>query len=390
MKKRTNIALISAFVLFICYWASCVSKKAMRIEDYEPGAQDITVATSQPGYLGTEVAEASREDNLPAQPDVGQRQVIYVGVLGIVVDNISQTMENVRNTAESMGGYMQEMGSNWITVKVPAARFEEVIDTIEKMGEVTRKEIKGTDVTEEMMDLKIRLDNAEEFRKRLLKLYDKATKMEDMLQIEKELQRVTETIETLKGKIQYLEKNVAYSTLRVELNSSIPQSRVVVEIPFEWVRTIGDGLARPTMENYGPFVSSWSRIKFDLPESYVLYYQKDYRTMAISADNNMIVVRRHENYKGGSLEFWRKLIRRQLVEVRAFSVKGEDTVSLDSRDKAVLFTARKEIGKQAYAYILAVASSDDYVYTYEAWGLADKLEPDLEAIEKSIKSMKID
>lgn len=396
MKKWTSMALFCVIGLFICHIGGC--REAVFSIAPETTAKSTPVAVDASavqeeagsGFLETAAARADTSPELPAGPQPLSRLVIYVGSMAIVVQNISSAMDSIQETATSMGGFMQEMGSNRITIKVPAARFEEAIDRIERLGEVTRKEIKGSDVTEEMRDLRIRLDNAEEFRKRLLKLYDRASRMDDLLKIEKELQRITETVETLKGKIQYLEHNVSFSTLHVQINSPMPQRIVAVEIPFEWVRKIGEDVARSTAQISKPEIGWFHRIKVDMPPSYVIFYRKDYQSMAMSADKILIKVRRHDNYQGGSLDFWQKLVRRQLVEGKAFSVSGENKIGLDPGGNAMIFTSIKEIGRQPFGYIVAVAASEDYVYTYEAWGLADNLEADRAAIEKSIKSMEID
>jgi hypothetical protein len=51
---------------------------------------------------------------------------------------------------------MQEMGPDFITIKVPADKFQDAIVACEKLGEVTSREIKGSDITEQMRDLRIR------------------------------------------------------------------------------------------------------------------------------------------------------------------------------------------------------------------------------------------
>ncbi len=362
-------------------------------ENYEYAPTAAAAATS-PEVTGNEfmvgqLAQTGGENTHDGRSDVSPRLVVYVGRLNIVVDNISSALKSIRNMADALGGYTQEMGLNWITIKVPVARFEETVAKVEELGEVTEREIRSTDVTDQMRDMKIRLDNAQEFRKRLLKLLEKTVKIEDALKIEKELERITETIEILKGKIKYLEHSVAYSTLKVKLNSPMPQQKISIKIPFDWVRKLGTDLTRPGTKMHNPGLSSWRSIDLELPKSYVLYYRENYRIMAMSADYTMIKVKRHENYEGGSLEFWYKLIRRQLVEGMAFSIKGESDLTLDTKAKAKMAVAIKELGRETYGYLVAVIVTNDYVYTYEAWGQERNLSADRTIIEKSIKSMKI-
>jgi len=71
-------------------------------------------------------------------------------------------------------------------------------------------------------------------RKRLEALLSKSEKMEDTIKLEQELERVTQTIELIKGKLQYMQDQIAFSTIRVDLNSPRPQaaSGTIAALPF--------------------------------------------------------------------------------------------------------------------------------------------------------------
>ncbi len=76
-------------------------------------------------------------------------------------------------------------------------------------------DVRGEDVTEEYLDLRIRLDNLEKARLRYLDLLNKAQNVGETLAVEKELERITMEIERLKGRIGYLERVVRFSTIQV-------------------------------------------------------------------------------------------------------------------------------------------------------------------------------
>jgi hypothetical protein len=136
-------------------------------------------------------------------PARSKRLVVYNGVIDVVVHRISDSLARIKTTVEDMGGYMQEMTANSITLKIPADKFAAAIEEVGKLGEVTQKDIKGTDVTDQMRDLDIRLKNALQMRERLVKLLERADKVEDALKIEKELQRITETIQHPHRSLQF-------------------------------------------------------------------------------------------------------------------------------------------------------------------------------------------
>jgi len=317
-----------------------------------------------------------------------ERLVIYNGAIHLVVERISDTLDRIKTTIEGMGGYMQEMSANSITVKVPAEKFHDAIAMVEKLGEVTKKEIKGADVTDQVRDLRIRLENAERLRKRLLKLLEKSDKVEDTLKVEKELARVTETIELLKGRLRYIESKVAFSTLTVHVNSPLPQREIAAEIPFAWVRRLGADLTRGTAGSTSAALPFWRGMKFRLPDAYIKYFESDDETRAMSAEGVMIRLQRHENFRGGGLDFWAALVRRALVEQRAFAIKDQVDLELRTGVAARLFVASKEIGGKPYGYLVAVVARRHHVYTLEAWGPLENFTADRPKLEKAIRSLR--
>lgn len=353
---------------------------------------------AETGWGATEKA-ATRTDAAPIaaatvehpklDPERSQRLVVYNAVVRLVVERLADALQQVKTLAEGMGGHMQEMSGTSITVKVPAAKFHEAVAAVEKLGEVAAKEIKGTDVTEQVRDLRIRLQNDEALRQRLLKLLEKSDKVEDTLKVEKELTRVTESIELLKGKLQYVESQVAFSTLTVHVNSPLPQRQIKTEIPFAWVRELGADLTRGSAGRASRGLGPLRGIKLSLPDAYIKYYEDTDETRAMSADEVLVRLRRHENYRGGDLEFWAALVRRALVAQRAFALKEPTDLRLRTGVAARMIAGSKEIGGKPYGYLIAVIARKGHVYTFEAWGPQEKFAAHRERLEAAIRSIRV-
>lgn len=331
--------------------------------------------------------------NLSTQPDTAEsvkRLIIYSGVVRLVVIDRESTSQAIRKMADGLGGYLQEMDQNAITVRIPAAHFDEAVDAVGKMGTIVEKQIKAADVTEELRDLDIRLANAKQTRTQLLQLMDKSAKMEDTVKIAAELERVTGEMELLEGKIRYLQSNVALSVLRVMLNVSTNQPKLVAAIPFPWVRELGGGAVAgetPQMAQHPQFLGGG--VGMDLASGYLRYYQRDDETQAMSADGVMIKVERHENYKGGDVKFWSTLAKRALLEQQAIAITSESETKAHGQP-AWLIQGIKDIPGNARGYILLVAVSDRHVYTFEAWGGKDLIQRDLEILKKAAESVEAD
>jgi hypothetical protein len=149
-------------------------------------------------------------------PQETERMIVSSATIRLKSQEPDWVHDRVIEFALSCKGYVLYSGEGKTTVRVPAACFKPAIADIESLGEVFSKEITGQDVTEEYHDLNTRLDNAEKTRLRYLALLDKAKNLEEILRIEKELERLNQNIEQLKGKIERMSHIVAYSSITVE------------------------------------------------------------------------------------------------------------------------------------------------------------------------------
>jgi hypothetical protein len=350
-------------------------------------ADEIEFAAAPVGRSGGEPAGAPAAPS--ADPARTDRLVVYSGTVNVVVRDINDSIRRVGDMAANLGGHMQDMTQNSITVKVPANRFQEAIAAVEKLGEVARKEVRGEDVTEEMRDLRIRLQNAENVRDRLTKLLDKCDKMEDALKVEKELERITQDVELLKGKIQFLQANVAFSTLTVYFNSPLLQRQVAIEQPFAWVRDLATELGVGGRVEVSPDTSWLDRVCFDLPKGYLKASERNYVTRAMSADGVSLKVYRVDNYEGGVAGFWGKLVRRELVEHKAISLSEESTLKVRRGVDVAVMSGTKEVSGKSHGYVIALTVTKEHVYVFEAWGPADLLAADRAKMDAAIKSLKV-
>ena len=165
--------------------------------------------------------------------------LVYRARLGLAVFKVQEQLDTIEAMTKDQGGYLVARTQNEIRVRVPAERFQEAVDAILKLGDVNFRQVATDDVTAEYTDLEIRLKNALDVRARLQLLLHKAQKVEEAIQVERELLRLTDEIETMKGRLKLLRELAAYSTIDVAFSerSSPLQSRVA--LPFPWLETLG-------------------------------------------------------------------------------------------------------------------------------------------------------
>jgi hypothetical protein len=324
---------------------------------------------------------AAAADTRPADA----RQVVYSAAFRVVVADVPGSLASIRAHAEKLGGHLQEVTGGTITVRVPAARFNDAVAFIERVGEVVDRQLRVQDVTEELHDLKTHIDNYEKLRKRFQDLLAKAEKVEDALKIEAELARVSEELDKAKGKLRFVESQVAMSTLRVELNAPQPQDPggTGPRLPFEWVSQLGAGIVegqvQPGVRKAGIFGRG---PRFKPPPGFVRYYEDTGETEAMDAQGLRLRVQARRNVDKGALPFWSALVRKSLVEGRALAVSDEQT----GKDYYVLRGTR-EVGGKPLGYLLALERNDRRVVVFEAWGPQELVEANIEAMRESALSI---
>jgi hypothetical protein len=104
-----------------------------------------------------------------------------------------------------------------IVLRVPVDHFDSFLQRVEEQGQVTNRKLSGQDVTEEFVDNESRLRNLKTHEERILKLYEKANTIEEMLKIENELSRIRSSIEQLEGRQKYLRHVTSTVKLSLEL-----------------------------------------------------------------------------------------------------------------------------------------------------------------------------
>ncbi len=175
------------------------------------------------------------------QPVQDSRKMVYTGRLAVEVPQPQVAMERLLQAVAAMGGYLSARNDNRLTVRVPAARFQELVDDVREYGRVLHQSMQAQDVTKQHMDLTIRLENAVKARDRLLALLEKATEVEDILAIEKELTRLTGEIESMTGELKYLSDQVALATLEVAFQAVATARPERGRRPsrFWWINNVG-------------------------------------------------------------------------------------------------------------------------------------------------------
>ena len=170
------------------------------------------------GHAASPASEAS-EATLVTQ----KRMVVYTADMWLVVADVQSALQDIGALAESMGGWV--VGSNrdtthsgYTSIRVPAERLDETMAELRRMSiEVQSESTTSQDVTDEYYDLRSRVKSLQATEQALIKLLDRAEKVEDALAVQQELARLQVEIEAHLGRIKLLEETAAYSLITAYL-----------------------------------------------------------------------------------------------------------------------------------------------------------------------------
>jgi hypothetical protein len=218
------------------------SERSLAAADLSAAADAEPAAKSVGGQDAPPVPVPARAEGPPVTSPARSRAVLlYTAQVTMAVFDVQPGLRAIEALAREVGGYPARQSANGITIRIPAARFDETLERLEKLGDVTARQVEAEDVTAEYVDLEMRLKNARSVRARLEQLLAQAAKVADAIAIERELERVGGDIERLEGRLRYLQDRAQLSTITVTF---FPRPRELVakdafKLPFPWLDQLG-------------------------------------------------------------------------------------------------------------------------------------------------------
>ena len=169
------------------------------------------------------------------------RKIIRNADLTMEVASTTDTQQKITSIAESHGGFVvaseakqkdgQEPAQRTLDIKlivrIPENQFGAALDQIRGLAKnMTEDKITGQDVTEEFIDLEARIKTQKALELQFLEIMKQARKVEDALEVQRQIAEVRTEIEKLEGRKRFLDNRSSLSTITVNLTT--PKPMVVV------------------------------------------------------------------------------------------------------------------------------------------------------------------
>jgi hypothetical protein len=183
--------------------------------------------TAASGAAANSQAADQLQQNLPSL----DRMIIRTVTMTIAVTDVQDVFRKVEALASEQRGYLSgsqirqdgDRMTATITLRVPAdpATYEATLVKLRGLADrVVDEQSQAQDVTEEYVDLDARLRTLKASEDTMIGLLSKATKMDDILQIQRELTNVRTQIEQIQGRTQALERRADLATINLTIREA--------------------------------------------------------------------------------------------------------------------------------------------------------------------------
>jgi hypothetical protein len=230
MKSLSIVLFALVAVLGGCSRFSSEQARLSTVEQ-KPVVADATEAPKAKNYS---LDQTDKSISIEAALD---RKIVRDASLTIEVASTIEAQQRVTSIAETLGGFVVTSEAKQrqdaepakrtldikLVIRVPSAQFNSALEQIEKLAtNLPERNVTGQDVTEEFIDLEARTKTQKALELQFLDIMKQAKKVEDALEVQRQIADVRTEIEKLEGRKRFLESKSTLSTIAVNIHTPTP------------------------------------------------------------------------------------------------------------------------------------------------------------------------
>ncbi len=235
--KIVSISVATVLLLGIIFSGCSIARGSEGASFDEKGfveeSEALMVEASEPAMASE--GDFAEEDRVANEGGVqysdtlapDERKVIKSAYLEVEIEKgkFENVIFSLTALAEQNGGFISNtqsysdvdgnLTSGSITIRILHDQYNSALEKIKNMGVVKSISISGQDVTQEYVDLESRLRNFKAQEVILLDLMAQSKEVLDSIEVQRELSFVQEQVEVIRGRMNYLDNMVSFSTIDV-------------------------------------------------------------------------------------------------------------------------------------------------------------------------------
>lgn len=187
----------------------------------------MTACSGSPPSLAPALAaaETKRVSEPSGSVPYEAKKVVKTGSVVVEASDPAAVEQSLTARVESLGGYVETASASEsyrsLNLRVPAAELDGLLEGMKAWGRVVSRQVTVQDVTTQYYDLETRLKNQKLLLDQYRTFLAQTKKMDEILDVMEKINGLTTDIESTEGQFRYLSKQVAFSTLSVEITSPL-------------------------------------------------------------------------------------------------------------------------------------------------------------------------
>lgn len=219
--------------------------KTKKSSDAKPPMESnksVQWATNGPATVTSYAVKLESTPDAPQGNLVKDRRLIWNADMEFQVADLDKSFNEIRKLCKRHEGFISNMehtndhfeASMNLNVRVSNEHFHDLVAAIK--GQSKKLDvaiITSDDVTEEYVDIENRLQTKRQARERYIEiLRSKTGTIDEVIQAEEAIRRITEEIEAKEGRLRYLNDQVDYSSIDIRMYKVVEREKpAVAEVP---------------------------------------------------------------------------------------------------------------------------------------------------------------
>ena len=258
MKRSNVLSLFILLVVITMLTAGCSALSGGNSQKSLSSSPDVTTVGSDretgvgPGNyypVSTQHSVISGDPIGIAKDRVITQEIISTAQVTLEVTDVPASVDRLKVLAAGKGGYFASSSFNTqyndrqtatVVLRVPEMEFERTLTGVKEIGKATSANTKNEDITADYVDLQARKISYQNQIAQFNEIMKKSEKIEDILNVQEQIDRVQTSLDQIEGRIRYLDNQVDLSTITVSLAEKEP---VGADAGHSFTKTMNEGIA---------------------------------------------------------------------------------------------------------------------------------------------------
>ncbi len=269
MKKTVSLLLVLILMLSLCGCGSAKSAASAPSEagyynaSYDGGVYAAEEAYAEAPAMGLAMSGAAKSGGTEeSAPEANPEKIIYSSDVRVETTDFEGSIAKVDELLKAVGGWVESSsvnGANFYnqsrgyqstrsasyTLRIPSARFDELMGSLSSLGNIPYTHTYTENVTSQYYDTEAHLKTYQTQEARLLEMMEVAETVEDIVILEDRLTELRYRIESLQSTLKNWDRRVSYSSVSLsieEVREYTPEPEMKISYGQRLWHSLRDGL----------------------------------------------------------------------------------------------------------------------------------------------------